>query len=149
MGATMFTFLPFLGGCSRRRFSSRLLTVVVYAEGELTSRVAQVRLSSPICCQPSVLRHRWCAGSGAGAGDGDAVGDGGGREVEVRGGGSPGCIGEVRPSVRHNRLHSSACCGEPMLSREGVGKNEGLVKYQGRCITDWGRNYCAIDDEIW
>ena len=58
MGTTKFTYLPFSGGCSSRKFSSRLLTVVVYAGGQMTSRVAPVRLSSPIYCRPLVIRPR-------------------------------------------------------------------------------------------
>ena len=58
MGATMFTYLPILGGCLNRKFSRRWPTVAVYAGGQLTLRVASVRLSSPIYCQPPALGPR-------------------------------------------------------------------------------------------
>ena len=107
MGTTKFTYLPFSGGCSSRKFSSRLPTVVVYAEGHLTSRVAQVRLSSPIYCRPRVLRPRQddpdvldaagavelgvggALGWGEWAGDGEAVGDRGREGGGGAWGGSP------------------------------------------------------------
>ena len=48
------------------------------------------------------------------------------------------CIGAMRPPVRYSRLQCSACCGKVMLSHGGAkGMMTVLVKYQGRCITDW------------
>ena len=93
MGTTKFTYLPFSGGCSSRKFSSRLPTVVVYAEAQLTSRVASARLSSPVYCQPPALGPRQDdpdvldAGGAVEFGVGDAlVGGAGGAVMETRSG---------------------------------------------------------------
>ena len=95
MGTTKYTLLPFLGGCTGRKFSSRLLTVVVYAGGQMTSRVAPVRLSSPIYCPAApVIRPRQHDSDMLDAAGAVELGVGGalvgGQGVEVHGGGSPG-----------------------------------------------------------
>ena len=96
---------------------------------------------------------RWLGGQGVG--DGEAVGDGGGGVVlRLCGcayagrrdalGGSAQCVNQ---SFRTNYSVQRAVMR--LCYHWGVRSNEGLVKYQGRCISDWSRNYCAINDEIW
>ena len=119
----------------------------------IKSGAGQVVLADLLPAAPA-LRRKWCAGSGAGAGNG------GGRGVEVYGDGlrlggtcsgsrgAPGASAHgVNQSLRTDYSVQHAVVR--LCHHRGVGKNKGLVKYQGRCITDWDRNYCANNDYIW
>ena len=94
------------------------------------------------------VRRRCCAGwGGVGRGWGEEGRWGMGWVSWLVGVGIP--VSGMRAPIHCNRLQCSACCGEAMLSQEGIGNNDGMVKHQGRCITVRHMNYCANDKEVW